>query len=276
MLLYAQPITRIVRLTLDDLTHQDGELHLRLGNPSTPVPEPFAALLLKLADARPTSTPRPTPALGGCSPAAARVGPPTPAASTSTYAAQASPPAPPGQQPFASSSSRPRPPSSPTPSATTTSPPHELPPTQSEPGTPTPPTTTPSDHLRDRRFEYRSLDQRLLPAKLQTLTICDPGHVQRYFDPRRSTQADALSRADNRNNNSLSTQIVSVRAGKHRWTDDASMNRLSPIRIDHVILVHVSPWRANVRLPPEPSADNPLSSTSETTVGYGRARPPKH
>jgi hypothetical protein len=52
-LLYAQPITRIVRLTLDDLTHQDGELHLRLGNPSTPVPEPFANLLLKLADDRP-------------------------------------------------------------------------------------------------------------------------------------------------------------------------------------------------------------------------------
>ncbi|GLY92529.1 hypothetical protein [Actinoallomurus iriomotensis] len=53
MLLYAQPITRIVRLTLDDLTHHNGELHLRLGDPPTPVPEPFATLLLKLANDRP-------------------------------------------------------------------------------------------------------------------------------------------------------------------------------------------------------------------------------
>jgi hypothetical protein len=53
MLLYAQPVTRIVRLTLDDLAHQDGELFLRLGDPPTPVPEPFATLLLQLADNRP-------------------------------------------------------------------------------------------------------------------------------------------------------------------------------------------------------------------------------
>ncbi|MGW4409694.1 hypothetical protein ACWEJ6_37090 [Nonomuraea sp. NPDC004702] len=53
MLLFAQPITRIVRITLDDLISLDGELHVRLGDPPTPVPEPFASLLLQLADERP-------------------------------------------------------------------------------------------------------------------------------------------------------------------------------------------------------------------------------
>ncbi|MGP3965686.1 hypothetical protein ACTWPT_58065 [Nonomuraea sp. 3N208] len=53
MLLFAQPITRIVRLTLDDLISLDGELHVRLGDPPTSVPEPFASLLLQLADERP-------------------------------------------------------------------------------------------------------------------------------------------------------------------------------------------------------------------------------
>jgi hypothetical protein len=53
MLLFAQPITRIVRLTLDDLISLDGELHVRLGDPPTPVPEPFASLLLQLTDERP-------------------------------------------------------------------------------------------------------------------------------------------------------------------------------------------------------------------------------
>ncbi|MFJ4965612.1 hypothetical protein ACIP6P_24725 [Streptomyces sp. NPDC088729] len=45
MLLYAQPLTRIVRLTVDDVI-QDGEAGLlRLGEPASPFPEPAASLL---------------------------------------------------------------------------------------------------------------------------------------------------------------------------------------------------------------------------------------
>lgn len=45
VLLYAQPIVRLVRLTLDDVTTTDGQVLLRLGDPVTPVPEPFGELL---------------------------------------------------------------------------------------------------------------------------------------------------------------------------------------------------------------------------------------
>lgn len=45
MLLYAQPLTRILRLTTDDVLHDNGEVSIRLGEPPTPVPEPFAGLL---------------------------------------------------------------------------------------------------------------------------------------------------------------------------------------------------------------------------------------
>lgn len=47
MLLYAQPLTRVLRLALDDVLHHDGEIGIRLGEPPTPVPEPFAGLLLR-------------------------------------------------------------------------------------------------------------------------------------------------------------------------------------------------------------------------------------
>lgn len=52
LLLFAQPVSRIVRLTIDDITRRDGQLLLRLGDPPTPVPEPFAGLLLQLAASR--------------------------------------------------------------------------------------------------------------------------------------------------------------------------------------------------------------------------------
>ena len=64
LLLFAQPITRIVKLTVDDVLHheqddkqddgQDGEqgVYLRLGHPPTPIPEPLAGLLLELVDSR--------------------------------------------------------------------------------------------------------------------------------------------------------------------------------------------------------------------------------
>jgi hypothetical protein len=52
LLLFAQPVTRIVRLTIDDLITQDGQLLLRVGDPPAPVPEPFATLLVNLAASR--------------------------------------------------------------------------------------------------------------------------------------------------------------------------------------------------------------------------------
>jgi len=52
MLLYAQPLTHVLRLTVDDVLHDDGEVSIRLGEPPTPVPEPFASLLLRHADQR--------------------------------------------------------------------------------------------------------------------------------------------------------------------------------------------------------------------------------
>ncbi len=52
VLLYAQPVSRIVRLTIDDITSRDGDVFIRLGDPPTPVPEPFATLLLQLLDNR--------------------------------------------------------------------------------------------------------------------------------------------------------------------------------------------------------------------------------
>ncbi len=53
MLLYAQPLTRILRLRLDDVTEHDGQVAIRLGDPPTPVPAPFAELLLRHRRSRP-------------------------------------------------------------------------------------------------------------------------------------------------------------------------------------------------------------------------------
>jgi hypothetical protein len=55
VLLYAQPITRITRLTTDDVLQDDGEVVIRLGDPPSPVPEPFAGLLLTYLDQRPNT-----------------------------------------------------------------------------------------------------------------------------------------------------------------------------------------------------------------------------
>jgi hypothetical protein len=53
MLLFAQPATRIVRLTIDDITRTaDGQVFIRFGEPASPVPEPFATLLLQATSQR--------------------------------------------------------------------------------------------------------------------------------------------------------------------------------------------------------------------------------
>ncbi|WP_223839171.1 hypothetical protein [Saccharopolyspora pogona] len=49
VLLYAQPVSRIVRLTVDDIIQDDDQVLIRLGDPPSPVPQPFAVLLLDYA-----------------------------------------------------------------------------------------------------------------------------------------------------------------------------------------------------------------------------------
>jgi hypothetical protein len=56
MLLYAQPVSRLLHLTVDDVLHQHEEVFLQIGDPPTPVPEPFAALLVELIDHRQNMT----------------------------------------------------------------------------------------------------------------------------------------------------------------------------------------------------------------------------
>jgi hypothetical protein len=53
LLLYAQPLSRIVRLTVDDIITVNGEVLIRFGEPPTPVPGLFAELVLALVDQRP-------------------------------------------------------------------------------------------------------------------------------------------------------------------------------------------------------------------------------
>jgi hypothetical protein len=55
VLLYAQPLTRIVRLTIDDVLQKNGETLVRLGDPPSPVPEPFAGLMLAYLNERPNT-----------------------------------------------------------------------------------------------------------------------------------------------------------------------------------------------------------------------------
>ena len=52
VLLYAQPVSRLTRLTIDDVLHDGGQTLLRLGDPPSPVPQPIAALLNQLTTDR--------------------------------------------------------------------------------------------------------------------------------------------------------------------------------------------------------------------------------
>jgi len=45
ILLYAQPLSRIVRLTIDDVIHDGDQVFIRLGDPPVPIPGPFAEVL---------------------------------------------------------------------------------------------------------------------------------------------------------------------------------------------------------------------------------------
>ncbi len=50
LLLYAQPLSRIQRLTRTDLTSIDGQEQLHLGEPASPVPEAISAMLNQLIE----------------------------------------------------------------------------------------------------------------------------------------------------------------------------------------------------------------------------------
>ncbi|MEU6191717.1 hypothetical protein [Nocardia sp. NPDC047038] len=52
LLLCGQPLSRIVRLTIDDVVTSGDSVSIRCGEPPTPVPEPFADLVLDLIDQR--------------------------------------------------------------------------------------------------------------------------------------------------------------------------------------------------------------------------------
>lgn len=62
MLLYAQPVSRIVRLSVDDVIHDGDTVLLWLGEPASPVPAPVAALLLEHIAYRDTMNTATTPA----------------------------------------------------------------------------------------------------------------------------------------------------------------------------------------------------------------------
>ena len=52
LLLFAQPITRIVKLTIDDVLRDGPDVYLRLGNPPTPVPAPLSGMIIELLESR--------------------------------------------------------------------------------------------------------------------------------------------------------------------------------------------------------------------------------
>lgn len=56
ILLFAQPVSRIIRLTLKDVADTDETLTIRLGNPPSPIPEPFAEMVRTYLTARPNLT----------------------------------------------------------------------------------------------------------------------------------------------------------------------------------------------------------------------------
>jgi hypothetical protein len=64
VLLYAQPVVRLARLTVTDVITSGTEVMLRLGDPPVPVPQPLAALLLDLAASRANMNTASTPGCG--------------------------------------------------------------------------------------------------------------------------------------------------------------------------------------------------------------------
>ncbi|MEV0826688.1 hypothetical protein [Nonomuraea rubra] len=55
VLLHARPVTRLLRLTLDDVIRDGDQVFLHLGSPPSRIPEPFATLLPDYLPARPNT-----------------------------------------------------------------------------------------------------------------------------------------------------------------------------------------------------------------------------
>jgi hypothetical protein len=56
MLLYAQPLSRVLRLTTREISHDDGQTWICFGHPPAPVPEPFATLIHQQVSDRPAGS----------------------------------------------------------------------------------------------------------------------------------------------------------------------------------------------------------------------------
>lgn len=56
ILLFAQPLKAIAWLTVHDVLVSGDEVSIRLGEPPSPVPAPFAAILISYLDSRPMRT----------------------------------------------------------------------------------------------------------------------------------------------------------------------------------------------------------------------------
>lgn len=61
VLLHAQPLTWITRLSTEDVQHEDNKVLVRLGDPPSPVPVPFAGMLLDYLGQRPNTWTAPRP-----------------------------------------------------------------------------------------------------------------------------------------------------------------------------------------------------------------------
>jgi len=142
ILLYAQPLSRIVRLTIDDVLRDGDQVLLRLGEPPSPVPTPFARLRLAWIDARDNMNTATNPNSRWLFPGRRAGSRCTPAASPAWSANSAYPPALAAPPPSANTFWKCQHLSSPTPSATTPSPQPRSPPRSASPGTVTPPAIT--------------------------------------------------------------------------------------------------------------------------------------
>ena len=157
MLLFAQPATRIVRLTIDDITRAaDGQVFIRFGEPPTPVPEPFATLLLQATTQRDNLQTATNPGARWLFPGR-RAGQPLHASHLSQLVRDLGIPALAGRTAaLRQLVLQSQPPSSLKRSATTTTPPPESPARPERPGAATPPATTagglnPSDRQENTR-----------------------------------------------------------------------------------------------------------------------------
>ena len=201
MLLYAQPLSRILRLSAADLSRdEDGQTWLRLGDPPSPVPAPFDTLLHQLAATRHNHVPANHasdwlfPGRDAASPPSTAVWPP----SSATTACRCAPPASPR---FASSSCRSPHPSSPTPSASTTPPPPASTSTPAPPGAGT----------------WQAAGQTVIPAKT-TMTNGGARTAKGTAQPRRTGRITPASKFRTRDAAAIS--LLSAAPGTEKRTQD--------------------------------------------------------